>query len=95
MRVARQRARVLPLRLVSGGSREGHLENLVLGDLVRVAVLERELLEEVQVEAILLLRGEGRLEVGIAQRDLLRTACRNLQEFVLRIVLRPQARGAV
>ena len=91
MRVARQRTGVLPLRLIARGGRQRHLKDLVLGVLAGVAVLNREALEEVQVESDFLFGRERRLEVGVAERDLLRATGGDHQRFILGIVRRTQA----
>src|SRR5436190_21037529 len=88
-------AGVLPLGLVSGRRRQIHPDDLVGGALGRVAVLERDVLEETQVKAQLRLARERRLQILVAERNLFRRTAGDRKHLVLRGEWRPEAGRAV
>ena len=95
MRLSSERAGVDPLVLVARRRRHRGREDLIARHLVREAVLEREVGEEVDVEADLGLLGEGRPEVPIAERHRRRAAADERVDLVLRLESRAETGRAV
>ena len=85
-------ARVLPLTQPEAGHRrEVHQQDLILGILAGVGVLEREAsMAEVDVRSSFQLGSLGRFEERITQHQLVKTRRRDGEDFVLVVVARPQ-----
>ena len=95
MRFTAERAGIEPLRLETRGGRHRHVQDLIVGDLAGVAVLEGEVLEEVHVEAGFDFAREGWPQIRVAERDLDRATTLNGELLVLRIEHRAETRLAV
>src|SRR5439155_11130093 len=86
---------VLPLVQEACGRGQRHFDDLVRGLLLRVAVLERVILEEVDVEAVLVLARECGLQVSVAGKHRCRAAALVGVDLVLRAEWRTKSRRTV